>query len=90
MTVRIEAYMTAGNRPANFKFNNMKTYANNPAVDHTMLNNAQRWDAFAKIGTLEKMNAVDVSYNYTYDLGLKTKYEFFITSPTSVAVRKKK
>ncbi len=57
----------------------MKTYANNPAVKYSDLNLDQQNDARRKVFSMHK------SIPYPID----NSFEFFITSPTSVAVRKK-
>lgn len=65
----------------------MKTYANNPPVKYSELNEDQKNSACDKMADDESIE-VEV-FNAIVDGFENESIEFFITSPTSVAVRKK-
>jgi len=66
----------------------MKTYANNPPVKYSQLNKDQRANAFEKLGK-DKSISDSFLIRITSGCFVADKIVFHITSPTSVAVKKK-
>lgn len=67
----------------------MKTYANNPPVKYSELNGDQKDKALNKIMKIEGLLLTDLWHLSRVNPKFTDSFEFFITSPTSVAVKKK-